>query len=214
MLPPLLFDPILKRIRWGGRRLGTVLGKPIGDAADSAESWELVDHGPDQSVVSRGTLAGWTLDRLVAEHNAALFGRHAGLRQFPLLVKFLDASGSGTMADAIDAIEFAMAVKQAFASTGTADVRVLSNSWGDYEFSQALLDEVLATSDADMLFVAGAGNDGLDNDWIPMYPASFEAPNVISVAATGMTAFTAISAFASSIAHVRAIAAIPALAAA
>lgn len=92
MLPPLLFDPILKRIRWGGRRLGTILGKPIGDAADYAESWELVDHGPDQSVVSRGALGGSTLRRLVAEHNAALFGCHAGLRQFPLLVKFLDAS--------------------------------------------------------------------------------------------------------------------------
>lgn len=91
MLPPLFFHPILKRIRWGGRRLGSALGKPIGDETDYAESWEVVDHGGDQSVVARGALAGSTLRRLVAEHNAALFGRHAGRPQFPLLVKFLDA---------------------------------------------------------------------------------------------------------------------------
>ena len=78
-------------------------------------------------------------------------------------------------------------MKQAFAATGAADIRVLSNSWGGSEFSQALLDEVIATNAADMLFVAGAGNNGFDNDILPMYPASFNAPNVISVAATSNT---------------------------
>jgi len=102
-------------------------------------------------------------------------------------IKFIDDTGSGTIADAIAALEFAMAVKQAFATTGAADIRVLSNSWGDYEFSQALLDEVMATNAAGMLFVAGAGNNGFDNDILPMYPASFNAPNVISVAATTNT---------------------------
>ncbi len=89
---PLAFRPILKRLRWGGRRLGTRLGKPIGREADYAESWEISDHGDDQSVVADGPLAGWTLTRLVAERNRDLFGRHAGLKQFPLLVKFLDAA--------------------------------------------------------------------------------------------------------------------------
>ena len=59
-------------------------------------------------------------------------------------IKFIDATGSGTIADAIAAIEFAIAVKQAFAATGAADIRVLSNSWGGPEFSQALLDEIVA----------------------------------------------------------------------
>ena len=102
-------------------------------------------------------------------------------------IKFLDSSGSGTTADAIAAIEFAIAAKQAFAATGAANIRVLSNSWGDREFSQALLDQVNAANAADMLFVAAAGNDGFDNDILPMYPASFAAPNVISVAATSNT---------------------------
>ena len=32
--------------------------------------------------------------------------------------------------------------------------------------------------------MAAAGNDGLPNEWFPTYPASFDAPNVIAVAAT------------------------------
>jgi mannose-6-phosphate isomerase len=89
---PLEFQPIFKRIRWGGRRLATVLGKAIGPESDYAESWEISDHGADQSIVSTGPLAGWTLRRLIDERSAELLGRHAGLKQFPLLLKFLDAS--------------------------------------------------------------------------------------------------------------------------
>jgi mannose-6-phosphate isomerase len=91
LLKPLRFRPIFKEYVWGGRRLGTVLGKPIGDADRYAESWEIVDHGADQSVVADGPLAGTTLHELVTKHGAELFGRHHPQRQFPLLLKFLDA---------------------------------------------------------------------------------------------------------------------------
>src|SRR6185436_7711249 len=40
-LPPLRFTPLLKRYLWGGRRLGTLLGKPIMEGDDYAESWEV-----------------------------------------------------------------------------------------------------------------------------------------------------------------------------
>lgn len=53
-MTPLRFRPLLKRIRWGGIRLGSVLSKPIGSESDYAESWELCDHGTDQSVVDGG----------------------------------------------------------------------------------------------------------------------------------------------------------------
>ncbi len=69
---PLQFHPVLKCIRWGGRRLGTVLGKPIGDANDYAESWEIADCGVDQSTVAEGPFEGWTLSRLVAAEPTAL----------------------------------------------------------------------------------------------------------------------------------------------
>jgi len=86
------FQPLIKRIRWGGIRLGTVLGKPIGEATDTAESWEISDHGDDQSIVISGGYESWPLKKIVQEEGGALFGRHASRTQFPLLVKFLDAA--------------------------------------------------------------------------------------------------------------------------
>jgi mannose-6-phosphate isomerase len=85
------FKPILKRIRWGGRRLGTTMGKPIGNADDYAESWDIADHGQDQSVVLNGFYQGETLNELIHNQNVEMLGIHAGREQFPLLVKFLDA---------------------------------------------------------------------------------------------------------------------------
>jgi mannose-6-phosphate isomerase len=87
---PLRFRPLFRQYLWGGRRLGSRLGKPIGSGDDYAESWEIVDRGADQSIVAAGPYEGRTLGDLVAGHNADLFGRHAPQSQFPLLFKFLD----------------------------------------------------------------------------------------------------------------------------
>jgi mannose-6-phosphate isomerase len=89
-LYPLRFEPIFRRYLWGGRKLGTLLNKPIGDGTDYAESWELVDRGADQSRVAHGRLAGVTLGELVRQHGPALLGRHHPQSRFPLLFKFLD----------------------------------------------------------------------------------------------------------------------------
>src|SRR5205085_7448708 len=53
-------------------------------------------------------------------------------------LKFLGSNGSGALADAVNAIEFAIQAKAAFGAQ--ANVRVLSNSWGGGGFSQSLLD--------------------------------------------------------------------------
>ncbi|HYG79065.1 MAG TPA: S8 family peptidase, partial [Pyrinomonadaceae bacterium] len=115
-----------------------------------------------------------------------------------MALKFMDATGSGTLADAIDAIEFAIQAKQIFGTD--ANVRVLANSWGwNGDASQALLDEINRADGAGMLFVAAAGNGGEDrlsddNDLAPFYPGSYTASNVIAVAATNnqdnLTAFS------------------------
>jgi mannose-6-phosphate isomerase len=89
-LPLLRFHPILREYLWGGRRLGTDLGKPIGAGTHYAESWEIVDHSADQSRVVDGPLAGKTLHELVTQEGRAIFGRHHPRNQFPLLLKFLD----------------------------------------------------------------------------------------------------------------------------
>jgi mannose-6-phosphate isomerase len=91
-LYPLRFEPIFRRYIWGGRRLESSLGKPLGPGNDWAESWEICDHGQDQSRVQFGPLRGTSLGELVAERGAELLGRHHPQPRFPLLVKFLDAA--------------------------------------------------------------------------------------------------------------------------
>src|SRR5207244_3261721 len=73
-------------------------------------------------------------------------------------LKFLDSTGSGNTADAIDAIDFAIKVKQYFGAA--ANVRVLNNSWGGGGFDPTLQTAINNATTAEMLFVAAAGNAG------------------------------------------------------
>jgi len=101
-----------------------------------------------------------------------------------MALKFMDASGNGYISDVINAIEFSLQVKQEFASTREAEIRVLNNSWSGGGYSQALNDEIERAAGAGMLFVASAGNTGLDHEMAPAYPADYSVANVLSVAAT------------------------------
>lgn len=91
-----------------------------------------------------------------------------------MALKIFDASGAGNVSDAIDAILYATQM----------GVKITNNSWGGYSYSQALRDAISAANDAGVLVVAGAGNDSNNNDVTPFYPASYDLPNVVSVAAT------------------------------
>lgn len=100
---PLRFQPIFRRYLWGGRRLAEVLHKTIGDEP-AAESWEIVDHEDDQSIVAFGPLKDQSLRQLIADQGPEILGESAlrmisdlsvpvHLRnRFPLLLKFLDAN--------------------------------------------------------------------------------------------------------------------------
>ena len=102
---PLRFEPLFRRYIWGGHRLATVLNKPTGDET-CAESWEVVDHDEDQSIVRYGSFAGKSLANLISEHGVQLLGETALATifspdipshlqgRFPLLLKFLDANRS------------------------------------------------------------------------------------------------------------------------
>lgn len=88
-------------------------------------------------------------------------------------VKFLSASGSGSLEGALQAIDYATKM----------GAHIMSNSWGGGGFSQALYDAIERSHKAGVLFVAAAGNDGDNNDTSPHYPSNYQIPNVISVAA-------------------------------
>ncbi|MGL4512976.1 MAG: type I phosphomannose isomerase catalytic subunit [Lacipirellulaceae bacterium] len=91
MLYPLRLKPIFQEYLWGGRRLGSLLGKEIGDGPTYAESWEAVDHPDGQSFVTKGPLAGVTLGELSRQHPEELYGPGIVRERFPLLLKYLDA---------------------------------------------------------------------------------------------------------------------------
>jgi subtilisin family serine protease len=100
-------------------------------------------------------------------------------------IKFLDATGTGTTAGAVNGIYFLIQANSAFANTATPlNVRVLSASWGGPGASQALLDAINWANAYNMLFVAAAGNSGVNTDISPNFPSNYGSPNVISVAAT------------------------------
>jgi mannose-6-phosphate isomerase len=90
---PLLFEPFLRPMVWGGRRLGHVLGKHLRSDEVYGESWELSDHALHQSRVAAGPYVGRSLRDLMETERPALLGvfasRHA---VFPWLVKFLDCA--------------------------------------------------------------------------------------------------------------------------
>ena len=96
-----------------------------------------------------------------------------------MALKFLSASGSGSLSDAIRAIDYMTMMR----SEHGINVRVSNNSWGGGGYSAALESAITRARDAGIIFVAAAGNASLDNDSSPSYPANYEVSNVVSVAA-------------------------------
>ncbi len=107
-------------------------------------------------------------------------------------LKFLDQDGFGDTLDAIDAIQYARTMRNLWDTTGGtkgANIRVLNASFGGALFSQQFLDAINQANTAGLLFVAAAGNvdNGTiepNNDLVPHFPSNFDAPNIISVAAS------------------------------
>lgn len=92
-----------------------------------------------------------------------------------MALKFLSASGSGSTANAIRAIDYGI----------KKGAHIMNNSWGGGGFSRALEDAIKRANAKGILFPAAAGNTGTnDNDTRPHYPSSYNVPNVLAVMAT------------------------------
>ncbi|WP_413943723.1 S8 family serine peptidase [Bdellovibrio sp. HCB-162] len=88
-------------------------------------------------------------------------------------VKFLSASGSGSLDGALKGIDYATKM----------GAKIMSNSWGGGGYSETLKQAIERSNAAGALFVAAAGNESNNNDANPTYPATYDVPNVLSVAA-------------------------------
>ena len=108
-------------------------------------------------------------------------------------LRFLDDTGSGATSNAILAIDYATA----------NGVKLTNNSWGGGGYSQALYDAIQTAGEQGALFIAAAGNSSQTNEQTipialpiglpipvpiipitPAYPASYDLPNIVSVAST------------------------------
>ncbi len=98
-------------------------------------------------------------------------GLYWPVRFMPL--KILDSTGAGFMSDATEALHFASA----------HGARVSCAAWGAYGFSFALQEAIEQADSAGCLVVTAAGNDGIDIDRHPFFPAASNTENVITAAA-------------------------------
>jgi subtilisin family serine protease len=96
--------------------------------------------------------------------------------------KFLGSNG-GTTANAIKAVDYITDLK----TRHSLALPATNNSWGGGGFSQALKDAIDRAGAKEILFVAAAGNDGLDNDATLRYPSGYSSANIIAVASITST---------------------------
>jgi hypothetical protein len=155
---------------------GEIPGNSIDDDGngyvDDVRGWNFVNNSNDpMDDDNHGThVAGIVLG--MTQNIMAGSLEPARVKIMPL--KFLDSQGIGTTSNALAAINYAI----------DNGAQVLNNSWGGGGYSQALHDVVVAAYNSGLTFVAAAGNSANNNDTSPTYPANYDTPNVISIAAT------------------------------
>ena len=94
-LYPLKFKTIFKDKLWGGQKIKTILGKDYGDLPNCGETWEISGVPGNVSEVANGQLSGYTLNELIEKFGEDLLGQSVSEKfgkDFPLLVKFIDAN--------------------------------------------------------------------------------------------------------------------------
>lgn len=99
-----------------------------------------------------------------------------------LNAKFLGNRG-GTIANAIKAVDYFTDLK----IRHQLNLVATNNSWGGGGESKGLSEAIDRANQADILFIAAAGNDSSNNDAVARFPSSYPQSNVISVAALTST---------------------------
>lgn len=139
---------------------------------DDWRGWDFVDDDNDSmDFHGHGTHVAGTI-AAVGNNGRGISGVMWRAKLMPL--RFLNLQGIGTVSDAISAIRYAT----------QKGARIINASWGMGSFSRSLLHALRSCQKEGVLVVAAAGNNAANTDDHPFYPASYDLPNIISVAAT------------------------------
>jgi subtilisin family serine protease len=143
---------------------------------DDVRGWDFAYNDNDpMDVYGHGTHVSGTI-AAKGNNGIGVTGVNWNAKIMP--IKFLNDSGSGDTSDAILALNYATA----------KGVKITNNSWGGGGYSQGLYDAINTAGQQGALFIAAAGNNYRNNnDIAPSYPASYDLPNIISVASTTRT---------------------------
>src|SRR5829696_2171332 len=139
---------------------------------EDLHGWDFVSNSPTiQDEQGHGTaIAGI----IAAEGNNSIGTTGVMWRAGLMSLRVLDNTGTGDVADAVEAIDYAV----------DHGAQVLNCSWGTDEESLALKDAIERAGTRGVVVVSSAGNSGRDIESAPYYPSSFGLSNQISVAAT------------------------------
>ncbi|HKX60771.1 MAG TPA: S8 family peptidase, partial [Verrucomicrobiae bacterium] len=91
-----------------------------------------------------------------------------------MVCRFYDDAGTGFLSDAAQGIDYALA----------KGAQIINASFVTTSYSPVLYNAMNNCRNAGIIFVAAAGNDGVNTDVTPYYPAGFDFDNIVSVAAT------------------------------
>lgn len=137
--------------------------------------WDYVtDSGKIVDVQGHGTAVAGII---AAEGNNSVGISGVMWRASLMSLRVLDNNGTGDVAHAVEAIDYAVA----------HGAQIINLSWGMENSSVALLGALKRAARRGVLVVCSAGNDGRDIDIAPHHPASLDLPNVISVASIDST---------------------------
>jgi subtilisin family serine protease len=162
---------------------GEIAGNGIDDDhngfVDDVHGWNFVENNNNvQDGYGHGTHVSGIIGA-VGNNGIGTAGINWQVSIMPL--RFQDNYGSGYTGLAVAALNYAAMMRRDYG----VNVVVTNNSWGGLTGMSAMLQEAIRVqNDAGITFVAAAGNSGVSCDVIPRYPACYDLPNVISVAAT------------------------------
>ncbi len=154
---------------------GEIAGNGIDDDengyVDDVTGWNFMGKNADvDDLQGHGTHVAGTIGA-IGNNGIGVAGVASGVRLLPL--KFLEDSGS--VFDAISAIKYAEKY----------GAKVINASWGSegrsLQLKQAIAEYVEATGG---VFVAAAGNESVDTDQSPRFPACYSDEGIVAVAAS------------------------------